>query len=239
MSAPRRRSRRSTGAAARPSRRRPGDPRRPGARPARGHRRASATSSSATGEIAELAEAGRGRGRRRRGDRRRRACALFPAFFDPHVHLRTPGPRGRGGRRDRHRAPPPPAASAGSSRWRTPTRRSTPPPTSPPCASGRASRPRCPTGFVATRDPGHAGRGADRDGASSPRPAPSASPTTGCRSAAPGCCAARFSTSASSALPIALHEEDPELSAGGVDARGRGLGGARDRRRARRSRSRR
>ena len=31
-------------------------------------------------------------------------------------------------------------------------------------------------------------------------------------------------------LQIALHEEDPELSAAGVDARGRGLGGARPRR---------
>ena len=59
--------------------------------PRAGHRREPATSSSATVEIAELAEPGSGRGRRRRGGRGRRACTLFPAFFDPHVHLRTPG----------------------------------------------------------------------------------------------------------------------------------------------------
>ena len=46
---------------------------------------------------------------------------LAPAFVDPHVHLRTPGPRGRGD--DRHRAPRPPrpAATARSSRCRTPS----------------------------------------------------------------------------------------------------------------------
>ena len=38
-----------------------------------------------------------------------RACTPSPAFVDPHVHLRTPGPRGRGG----HRTRAPAAAAAG------------------------------------------------------------------------------------------------------------------------------
>ena len=73
--------------------RRPAAARRARARPARGHRRAAATCSCATGEIAELAapgtleratagaEAVDGAG----------TATLLPAFFDPHVHLRTPG----------------------------------------------------------------------------------------------------------------------------------------------------
>ena len=37
--------------------------------------------------------------------------ALVPAFFDPHVHLRTPGPGAQGGHRHAAPAPRPPAAS--------------------------------------------------------------------------------------------------------------------------------
>ena len=78
------------------------DLRRPGrarARPGRGHRRGA-----------------RRHGRQRRDRRARRRArrerhrvvdgaglVLAPAFVDPHVHLRTPGPRGRGDDRLRHR----------------------------------------------------------------------------------------------------------------------------------------
>ena len=43
------------------------------------------------GRIAELAAPGEAERRRRRGASRPRACTPSPAFFDPHVHLRTPG----------------------------------------------------------------------------------------------------------------------------------------------------
>ena len=81
--------------------------------------------------------------------------------------------------------------------------------TEPPVDTRRRRRRRCasaprreaavPVGFVATRHPGDGGRGADRDGRARATPARSASPTTACRSAAPGCCAGRSSTSASPA----------------------------------------
>ena len=72
------------------------------ARPARRPRRASSTCSSATARSPSSAGRARSSAGRARGASTPRGCTLFPAFVDPHVHLRTPGPRGRGGPRVGH-----------------------------------------------------------------------------------------------------------------------------------------
>ena len=70
--------------------RRPDRSRGPGARSARANRRAPRRRRPRRRD--RRARRGRARaGRRRRGDRGARDWPLFPAFFDPHVHLRTPG----------------------------------------------------------------------------------------------------------------------------------------------------
>ena len=173
--------------------------------------------------------AGIGRRRRRRADRRRGPDPL-PGLLRPARPPAHPGPRGQGGRRDRvprrrrrrllrdrrdgeHR----PAGRHGRRRRRR-------------CASRRASRPRCRSGFVGTVTKGMAGaeltemaelaaagrgrllrrRAADpqraRDAPGAPVPAPR-----------------RPADRAARGGPGALGRR--------LDARGRGLGGARDRRR--------
>ena len=77
------------------------------------------------------------------------AHVLAPAFVDPHVHLRTPGPRGRGDDRVRHRR------GGGRRLLRDPrdaehrSRSSTRPPCSARWSRRRGARRSCPTGFMA------------------------------------------------------------------------------------------
>ena len=119
---------------ARPGRR---DRRRPRRRhPRRPDRRAGRARRRPTPDGAEVVEA--------------EGLHAFPAFFDPHVHLRTPGQEHKedietGHPRRRRRR-----LLRRSSRWPTPSRRSRPPPTSRRCASRPAPSASVPVGFLAT-----------------------------------------------------------------------------------------
>ncbi len=115
------------------------------------------------GRIAELAAAGAGE--LPEGAERIEADGLIamPAFFDPHVHLRTSASRTR--RRSRRGpAPRPPAATAASSRWPTPSRRSDEPETIAAMRERGLPRRRGADRLRRHGDAGDAGRGADRDG---------------------------------------------------------------------------
>ena len=186
-----------------------------------------ATCSSATGEIAEIgADA---RGARGRGGRRGRGAARVPGVRRPArapAHARA---RGRGGHRLRHArggrrrllrdpraaehrpgrrlgAGPALAARAGARRGAHPDR----------LHGGHHRRP--------------AGRAAHRDGRAGRRRARPASPTTACRCARPGVMRQALQYQRLAGRVLALHEEDPSLSAGGVMHEGEvsallGLGG--------------
>ena len=119
------------------------------------------------GEIAELADPGSAEaGRRRVIDAEGRA--VFPAFFDPHVHLRTPGRRGRGGRRDGHPRRRRRRLLRDRSRWRTPTARRHGRRRALAARAGRERGVACrPASSPAS--PGDGGRGADRDGGAARR----------------------------------------------------------------------
>ncbi len=193
-----------------------GSRRRSRRRRARGRdRRARASPAAASLDGAEVIEA--------------EGMTLLPAFFDPHVHLRTPGREDEEDLETGHRAPQRRAATAGSSRWRTPSRPSTPPPMSPLCASGPASRATVPVGFVGTVTKGMAGveltemsdLAARRRGRLLRRwPADRQRPGHAPRASVPA--PGRPADRAARAGPRALRRR--------VDARGRGLGAARHRR---------
>ena len=68
-----------------------------------------------------------------------------------------------------------------------------------------------PVGFLRLRHPRHGRRGADRDGRARARPARSASPTTGCRSASARVLRRALQYQRLAGRPLALHEEDPDL----------------------------
>ncbi len=72
---------------------------------------------------------------------------LFPAFVDPHVHLRVPGQEHKEDI-ETGTAPRPPAASAPSSRCRTPTPSSTPAPLLRALRDSAARDARVPVGFM-------------------------------------------------------------------------------------------
>ena len=122
----------------------------------------------------------------------------FPAFFDPHVHLRTPGHEHKEDVETGTRA----AAAGGY--CGVIAMANTEPPVSDRGRRRGAARGGARGRLGADRLPGdgdqrHGGRGADRDGGAARGRARSASATTACRSAAPGCCAGRSSTSGSAA----------------------------------------
>ena len=94
---------------------------------------------------------------------------------------------------------------------------------------------RIPTGFLAAITRGQRGRGAHRDGRARRGRRRRRSATTGCRCAPAGVLRQALQYQRLADRPLALHEEDPSLSADGRDARGRDLGAARARPASRRS----
>ena len=112
-------------------------------------------------------------------------------------------------------APLPRAATAGSSRWRTPSRRSSPPPTSAPCASGADAEASVPVGFLATVTRGM--KGEELTEMAELRDAGAVGFTDDglpIRNARVMRRALQYQRLCGG--QIALHEEDPELSGGGV-----------------------
>ena len=182
--------------------RRPRDPRRAPVRP-----RAPASTRALDLRVAHgVHRRDRRRPRRRPAPRRSRPTGMtvLPAFVDPHVHLRTPGPGVQGGPRHGHAGcgrrrllrHPRHAEHRAGDRHRRGARVAV-------RAGARGRRRARPASSPRSRRPG--GRRADRDGRRSPSAAPPGSPTTAARSSAPACCAARSSTRAPPGLPLALH----------------------------------
>ena len=119
---------------------------------------------------------------------------LFPAFVDPHVHLRTPG------QEYKENIETGTAAAAAGGFCAVVAMPNTDPVVDDAAMLGslvdRARREaRVPVGFLASITRGLRGRGADRDGRRWPRPARWASPTTASRWSRRACCARRCSTS--------------------------------------------
>ncbi len=187
---------RATAADARRGERGPGPARRHGARPGRRHRRP-ARHRRPRRRDRRAGRARRGQRRWPRGDRRRRPARL-PGLLRPPRPPAHARPGAQGGHRDRrslgsrrrllrhprdgqHRAAGLDPRRRRGAACRRPRRR-----------RGQGRLPR-------HRDPRDGGRGADRDGLAARCRRRSASATTGCRSAAPGCCAGRCSTSGSAA----------------------------------------
>ena len=141
------------------------DPRRARARPARRASTAPHDVLVRDGEIAEIGAPGSlDRARGRRGGRRRAACTRFPAFVDPHVHLRTPGQEHKEDLETGTRAAAAGGYCAIVAMPNTDAGRSTPRRCCARCASARAREARVPVGFIAAITRGPARRGADRDG---------------------------------------------------------------------------
>ena len=133
-------------------------------RPAHGPRRAATTCSSATARSPSSARPARSRRRRAPSSSTGEGRHLLPAFVDPHVHLRTPGPGAQGGPRDRHarrgrrrvllrgrHAEHRPGASTRRAVLRS-------------LRDGAARDARVPVGFMAAITRGLRGPRADRDG---------------------------------------------------------------------------
>ena len=172
----------STSTAARRRRRRPADPRRAAARPARGPRRPRRHARPRRRDRRDR----RLRSRRPRAPRSSTPPGLhaFPAFVDPHVHLRTPG---REDEEDIDSGTRAAAAGGYCAILAMPN-------TDPVVDSASVlhslrerarDEARVPTGFLAAITRGQHGRAAHRDGRAGATPAPPASPTTACRCARP------------------------------------------------------
>ena len=105
----------------------------------------------------------------------------FPAFFDPHVHLRTPGHEHKEDVETGTRA-----AAAGGYCGILAMANTEPPVSTAADITALREQARAgasvPVGFLATVTQRHAGRGADRDGRTARSRRASASPTTACRS---------------------------------------------------------
>ena len=175
------------------------------------------------------------RRRRRRGRCRgaRRStppdCTLFPAFFDPHVHLRTPGQEHKEDIETGTRS-----AAAGGYCGIVAMANTDPVVDDP--SHVRALRERAtaeasvPTGFVATVTRGLRGEELTEMAALREAGAVGFS-DDGLPIADAGVMRRALQYQHLVGGTILLHEEDPDLSAGGVDERGGGLRGARPRRR--------
>ncbi len=109
----------------------------------------------------------------------------FPAFFDPHVHLRTPGHEHKEDVETGTRA-----AAAGGYCGILAMANTQPPVSTAADISSLREQARAgasvPVGFLATATKGDGGRRSDRDGRTARSRARSASPTTACRSSTPG-----------------------------------------------------
>ena len=120
-----------------------------------------ATWSSEAGEVAEIAPAGERRGSGAPRSSTRDGLHLFPAFFDPHVHLRTPG------REDEEDLETGSRAAAAGGYCGIAAMANTEPPVDTPAGVRGAARAGVARGVGAhrlhgLRDAGDAGRGADR-----------------------------------------------------------------------------
>ena len=214
-----RHERRSSRAPAAP--RRPARPRRPRARPARAASTRLHDVLVRDGEIAEIGapgalEAPDGR----RGRRRRRAATCFPAFVDPHVHLRTPGQEHKEDLETGTRA-----AAAGGFCAVVAMPNTDPVVDSRAAAALAARRRRArrahPRRLHARDHPRPAAARSSPRWPSCATRARSASPTTASRSSAPGMLRKALQYQRLCGGVLALHEEDPSLSGARRDARGR------------------
>ena len=194
--------------------------RRPRARPTRGRRRAPRRARARRRDRRARGRRGRWRRPGRGADRRRAGGTLVPAFFDPHVHLRTPGQEHKEDLETGTRA-----AAAGRLLRRARDAEHRPGArlgAAAALAARRAARQaRIPIGFLPAITRGPAGRAADRDGRAAPRRGRSASPTTAGRCASAGMLRKALQYQRLCGGVLALHEEDPTLSQRRRDARGR------------------
>ena len=139
----------------------------------------------------------------------------LPAFVDPHVHLRTPG------REDEEDVDSGTRAAAAGGYCAILAMPNTDPvvDSAPVLRSLRErarAEARIPTGFLAAITRGQRGRGADRDGRALRRRRRRRSPTTGCPCARRGVLRQALQYQRLAGRTLALHEEDPSLSADGV-----------------------
>ena len=205
------------------------------------------------GRIAELADAGhaRRRGRARRSIDGGGRLRLLPAFFDPHVHLRTPGQEHKEDLDTGTRA-----AAAGGFGGVIAMPNTDPVLDSAPLLrslrDAAAREARVPVGFLAAITRGLRGRAADRDGRAAPGGRARLHRRRRAGARARGCCARRCSTSACAAACSRCTRRTRRCRAGGAMHEGAvsaalGLGGiptrervddGRPRRRARRLRGR-
>ena len=158
-----------------------------------------------------------------------RGPARLPAFFDPHVHLRTPG------REDEEDLETGTRAAAAGGYCGDPrdgqhrARRSTPPPTSARCASAPRARPRSRSASSPPSPAAWRGEELTEMAELARRRRRRLLRRRAADRAAPGCCAARSSTSASPAAADRPARGGPRALRRRRHARGRGLGGARHR----------
>ncbi len=173
------------------------------------------------GEIAEIGAPARSTAaRRRRGRSTASGRHLFPAFVDPHVHLRTPGQEHKEDIETGTRA----AAAGGF--CAVIAMPNTDPVVDTAPILRRAARPRRPRrarpGRLHRLDHPRPGRrAADRDGRAARRGRGRASPTTAGRSSSAGMLRLALQYQRLCGGVLALHEEDPSLSRRRRDARGR------------------
>ena len=191
------------------------DPRRAPARPARRARRRRRHAGPRRRDRRDR-RAGLDGARRAPRSSTPRACTPFPAFVDPHVHLRTPG------REDEEDIDSGTRAAAAGGYCAILAQPNTDPVVDSAPILRLAARARPRRGADPDRlhwPRSRAGRTASSSPRwpSSPTPAPSASPTTACPVALGGRAAPGAPVPAARrAALIALHEEDPSLSGDGA-----------------------
>ena len=165
------------------------------------------------GEIAEIGAAGSlTRDRRRRDRSTAPGRHLFPAFVDPHVHLRTPGQEHKEDLETGTRS-----AAAGGYCAIVAMPNTSPVVDSAPILGAlldaAAREARVPVGFTAAITRGLQGARAHRDGRAARRSARPPSPTTAGRSPTPASSGARCSTSACAAASSRCTRRTPRCRA--------------------------